>query len=149
MSWIPGRLCIRDDAGKGRSNNLNAFLGFLFNFDPVAAKFCFQGISNLGIAKMLRDFRTYLRSITIDCLLAAEDKIKGSFSFFDFFNGLGKNVACGKGIGTAEDTVSYQVGGVSGNGQTFFQCIFRLLRSHGKNDDFGVRIGIFYSRSRL
>jgi len=98
---------------------------------------------------VLSNFRTHLGSVTINCLLTAENKIKFSIFLLDLIDSTFQGIAGCQSICTTECTVTYQICPVTANCQTFFQCCCCLLRSHRKKGNFCSRYSIFDSCSNL
>lgn len=65
---------------------------------------------------MLRNLRSYLSSIAIDGLLAAENQVKFSFQLLNLVDGVFQRIAGRQGIRASEGTVAYQIRLVSSYG---------------------------------
>ena len=68
---------------------------------------------------MLRNLRSYLSSIAIDGLLAAENQVKFSFQFLNLVNSILQSIAGSQRICPSKGSVAYQVRLISSYGQTF------------------------------
>jgi hypothetical protein len=108
ITGIERRLCECDKARALNADDLLAVLRFLCNLQAIFSRFALKSISNLGKSQPLSDLRSDLCSITINCLLAAEDRVKSAFFLFNLLDGVGNDVGSSKGVRSTERTTGYK-----------------------------------------
>ena len=90
ITRIERRLCESNKARELDADDLLAVLSFFLDLQAALNCFALESIGNLGKSQPLSDLGTNLCGITINSLLAAEDRVESAFGLFDLLDGMGR-----------------------------------------------------------